>query len=83
MRDVKEKVYENCEAFTKLKRSPESYVVGFQIGKVFNDVVALDVGGEKFIGMMNFGTQGSWIRNKTPQTFLERWLGIFRLSKKI
>ena len=47
MRDVKEKVYENCEAFTKLKRSPESYVVGFQIGKVFNDVVALDVGGDE------------------------------------
>ena len=61
--------------------------MGMKFGKVFNEVVAMDVGeleGENFLVMIDLAThycQRGWIKNKTPKeiitVFVERWVGIF------
>ena len=53
--------------YTKLKRKPERTVVGHSTGKIFNEVVVLDVGeleGVKFLVMVNLVTHTSKVVDK-------------------
>ena len=62
-------------------------MAGLPMGRVFNEVVAMDVGeleGEKFLVIVDqaaYYCQGGWIRNKTLceiiRVFVERCVGIF------
>ena len=60
-----------------MRMTPERPWVGMKLGKVFNEVVAMDVGeleGEKFLVMIDLAThycQGGWIRNKTPKEIIQ------------
>ena len=57
-RQIKE-IYDTCEMCIKLRRKPKKSVVGMQLGKVFNEVVAMDIGeldGEKFLVKINLAT---------------------------
>ena len=50
-------------------------MVGMQLGKVFIEVLAMDVSelGEKFLVMIDLAThycQGGWIKNKTPKQII-------------
>ena len=62
-----EKICDECETCIKLRRNPEKLVVGFPMGKIFNEAKGVDVGeleGEKFLVMIDLAThywQGSWI----------------------
>ena len=40
-----EKVSDECETCRKLQRNPEQLVVGFALGKVFNEAIERGVGG--------------------------------------
>ena len=60
----------------KLRRTPKRPVVEMQLRKVFNKVVAMDVGeleGEKILVMIDLAThycQGGWIKNKIPKEII-------------
>ena len=62
-----EKMCDKCETCIKLRRNPKKQVVGFPIGRVFNEEIGVNVGeleGEKFLVMINLAThycQRSWI----------------------
>ena len=71
----------------KLKRNPKRSIVGLSMGRVFNEVVVMNMGeleGEKFLVMTDLAThycQGGWIKNKKPceiiSVFVGRWVRIF------
>ena len=42
-----EKVSDECETCRKLQRNPEQLVVGFALGKVFNEAIERGVGGRE------------------------------------
>ena len=74
------------ETCIKLRKTPEKPVVGIQLGKVFNEVVTMDVGepGEKFLVMIDLAPhycQEGWKKNKIPKEIItvvvERWVEIF------
>ena len=45
-----EKVSDECETCRKLQRNPEQLVVGFALGKVFNEAIERGVGGREIPG---------------------------------
>ena len=70
----------------KLRKTPKKPVVEFQLGKVFNEVVTMDVGepGKKFLVMIDLAPhycQEGWKKNKIPKEIItvvvERWVEIF------
>ena len=68
------KICDECESWIKLRRNP---MVGFSIGRVFNEEIGVDVGEleeEKFMVLTDLAThycQGSWIQNKTPKEIIK------------
>ena len=66
------RIFDECETCMKLWKNPEKPVVQFAIGRIFNEVIGVDVGeleGEKFLMTIDLPThycQGGWIQNKAP-----------------
>ena len=85
-RELKE-MTEKCELCRKYKRTPSRPVVGMSWAKVFNEVVALDLGeieGKRFLMMVDMATkycQSCWVKSKKPEDIMEgimeKWIGIF------
>ena len=83
----------SCEVCRKYKRNPAKPVVGFPWGKIFNEVLALDVGEiaeKKFLVMVDMATrycQAHWIKDKKPETIIralcDGWFAIFGAPSKI
>ena len=77
----------------RVRRTPKRPVVGLQLGKVFNEIVVMDVeelDDEKFLVMINLATnygQEGWLKNKTAReiitVFVERWLGVFGAPRRV
>ena len=68
---------DSCEVCKKYKRNPAKPVVGLPWSKVFNEIVALDIGeieGKKFLVIVDLATrycQAYWIRDKKPETIIK------------
>ena len=83
----------SCEVCRKYKRNPAKPVVGFSWSKVFNDIVAVDLGemdGSKFLLVVDMATrycQAYWIRDKRPETIIralsDGWFSIFGPPSKV
>ena len=82
-----------CDVCRKYKRNPPKPVVGFSWGKVFNEVLALDVGEieeRKFLVIVDMATrycQAYWISDKKPETIIrslvDGWFAIFGAPSKM
>jgi hypothetical protein len=80
-------ISEQCDVCQRYKVTPARPVVGLPMAKVFNEVVAMDLGeleGRKFLVMVDMATrfcQAAWIPNKKPsvivQAIVEKWLSVF------
>ena len=77
----------DCEVCKKYKRNPPKPVVGFSLGRTFNETVAIDVGeiqDKKFLVMVDLATrycQAFWVKDKRPETIIgtlcNGWFAIF------
>src|SRR5215469_2227096 len=86
-------ISETCQVCLRFKRTPSRPVVGFSLGKNFNDVLSIDLGelqGERFILMIDHATrycQATWIKSKQPteivRALLNKWIGIFGPPKEL
>ena len=84
---------DSCEVCKKYQRNPAKPVVGFLWSKVFNEIVALDIGeieDKKFLVIVDLATrycQAYWIREKKPETVIKTisdgWFAIFGAPSKM
>ena len=93
MRKLVVGLIDSCEVCKKYKRNPAKPVVSFPCSKIFNEIVALDIGEieeKKFLVIVDLATrycQAYWIRDKKPETiiktFADGWFAIFGAPSKM
>ena len=88
-----QKVSDKCDICRKFKKTPPRPVVGFPVGKVFNEAVGMDLkvwGNCYFIVMVDLATRycvASVIANKKPETIIKevitQWISRFGAPQKV